>query len=924
MNKFRKAISVGMSAALLASLFTVIAASSALAAITVSGVGTISQGATSAGTATFTFTENSVAALSTTGSMTVTITPAVPGTGSVTFVGLPSFVSSPPGSLGATVTGGAGSSSFTINVTGNDPLNVETLVVGGMKIKASADASKGAIVATLSGTPSVYGAFQGGTTTATGKLAQAYGVGTTTWIVAVDATSPCDFAGVTNVTVGGETRTPTGAPTAKDIGGQQTFTTNAFAVNHLANEVVTQTVPLGGLGTNCSLLTLPSPGTVAVALTYALPLQPTVFPGETNANAGALTISENANTGAGYLAADKTITATISTAGVTFSTAPVATANTPGVSPSTISANSVANPTVVTTTLAHGLVTGNLVTIAGSNSTPTINGTWVVTVLSATTFSVPVNVTVAGTAGTVALVGGLAPSFLFVATPTNSNPAVGTLSADRKSVTWTIKTASAALVQLNITGIKYDVASTVAGGTAVDVTVAYSGGNVQPTSRSNAIVARPVTATSTATTVYIGENGQTAGTISIVENSAGTFTDGTGSYNTFQVCLTTDETFAAAPSATVSVGNLQLRSGAAAVAAGTAVVGTPFTSFTGNPNCYYWTVWAASTTASTVAIGPLKINVPAGLPVGPTNVAVGIGSIAAFDVTTAIQLKVANRVFRNQVVVTALGQPFIPVGSNGSPAGDIQIQETANGQLKANEEICVEILPNQNAGTLYDAFLKGLNTADRPIATGSNGIVVGAVTLGTPGELCTRNIPVGSIGSTLVLSFSVTVSQQSTTGNGKVVFSNIKYATVNDAVTGPVQVNVYGLGGIPTSVQFQSLISNATIGTAPVGTGTAATRLGVTQVGAFTTATKIAKVKKYVTYRFDFGVAAAGQLVKVWGATKSGNDWSAFTAVTSRVANASGVVYYSVRQNAPTWKSYRANWTGGNAWTPARQARWVK
>ena len=67
----------------------------------------------------------------------------------------------------------------------------------------------------------------------------------------------------------------------------------------------------------------------------------------------------------------------------------------------TITGNTVANPTVVTTSAAHNLVTGNVVTITGSNSTPTIDGTRTVTVISGTTFSVPVNVTVAGTAGSV-------------------------------------------------------------------------------------------------------------------------------------------------------------------------------------------------------------------------------------------------------------------------------------------------------------------------------------------------------------------------------------------------------------------------------------------------------------------------------------------------------------------------------------------
>jgi hypothetical protein len=74
-------------------------------------------------------------------------------------------------------------------------------------------------------------------------------------------------------------------------------------------------------------------------------------------------------------------------------------ANVGGGKSGTITANTLANPTVVTST-AHGLQTGDHVTIAGSNSTPTINGDRAVTVINANSFSVPVNVTVAGTAGT--------------------------------------------------------------------------------------------------------------------------------------------------------------------------------------------------------------------------------------------------------------------------------------------------------------------------------------------------------------------------------------------------------------------------------------------------------------------------------------------------------------------------------------------
>lgn len=62
--------------------------------------------------------------------------------------------------------------------------------------------------------------------------------------------------------------------------------------------------------------------------------------------------------------------------------------------------NTLANPTVVTSTVSHNLVSGDAVNITGSNSTPAINGNFIVTVISATTFSIPVNVTTAGTAGT--------------------------------------------------------------------------------------------------------------------------------------------------------------------------------------------------------------------------------------------------------------------------------------------------------------------------------------------------------------------------------------------------------------------------------------------------------------------------------------------------------------------------------------------
>lgn len=68
-----------------------------------------------------------------------------------------------------------------------------------------------------------------------------------------------------------------------------------------------------------------------------------------------------------------------------------------------VTSSSVASPTVITTGAAHGLVTGDYVTISGhAGSVPDINGTYQVTMLTATTFSIPVAVTTAGTGGTAA------------------------------------------------------------------------------------------------------------------------------------------------------------------------------------------------------------------------------------------------------------------------------------------------------------------------------------------------------------------------------------------------------------------------------------------------------------------------------------------------------------------------------------------
>jgi hypothetical protein len=70
--------------------------------------------------------------------------------------------------------------------------------------------------------------------------------------------------------------------------------------------------------------------------------------------------------------------------------------------PVSISSSTAANPSVITTAAAHGYSTGDVVEILNHAVNTNANGTWAITVLSTTTFSIPQPGNGAGTAtGTV-------------------------------------------------------------------------------------------------------------------------------------------------------------------------------------------------------------------------------------------------------------------------------------------------------------------------------------------------------------------------------------------------------------------------------------------------------------------------------------------------------------------------------------------
>ncbi len=837
MNRFRKAISVGMSATLLASLFTTIAATAVLAApaTAVTSVGSVPRAGTSTSAGSFSFTEDDVDVDDwQSGTLTVTILDN-DGDPTVHFVGTGTLTA--PGSLDASLS--VGDNSFTVTIEDGDDLNRELFTVSGLKIKADGDAALGAILTTYVGTGDFEDYFDSALK-ATGTLANTIFATATSALVNVTSVCPFVVSGA-NVIFTSPTDSKAASAVTAVVGGQQTLTVAATTAGHAAGTSVSQVLA----ACVASAGTLASAGTVVDSLKLSVATGPNgVQPGLFNQNIGTFELAERSRP---MFTVGTVISATITTAGVVWSHA--------------IEAHSHA-------------------------------------------------------------------SALDLANETS------TLSADRKTATWTISTASAASTfgYINSHGPwQVDVAASAVLGAAVNVTVTAGSLLVIPSSVTIGYINNVISGSAATPVVYIGENDQSTGMVTIKEVATGYFTAG-GTNNTLTVCLDSgDEFFTRAPFAVVTASDLKLRNPSTLLGTASQVGVIDSDS---DFECATWTIYSASTdvpgtieirgsgTDGTVlptgSLNGGRINVRSGSPIGTVNLSLNSGS--ATEQTEFDLVAIAVRAFRSGVVVTALSQPLIPAGSADSLGGNISISETLTGQFRSGQDICVQILPRASNHSIQDTFLKTANTNDRPVITVTgSGLVVGPVSIGCEFDFYDES----DGGPDLTNSFGFTVQQQAFAPTlGVITISNIHFITVADAPSGAVLLSVRG-NNHNSATAFQTIVSNARIGTAVVGAGTATTRLGVTQIGTFTTATKIAKLGKYVTYRFDFGVAAAGQAVKVWGATKTGNDWSAFTAVTTRTANASGVVYYSIRQASATWKSYRAMWTGGNAWTPARQARWV-
>jgi hypothetical protein len=100
--------------------------------------------------------------------------------------------------------------------------------------------------------------------------------------------------------------------------------------------------------------------------------------------------------------------------------------------------------------------------------------------------------------------------------------------------------------------------------------------------------------------------------------------------------------------------------------------------------------------------------------------------------------------------------------------------------------------------------------------------------------------------------------------------------------------------------------------------------LGNTRVGPFVSATRIQHAGGYITWKMDGGPATAGQIIRIYAARKTTalGRWTAFTLLTTRKADAKGVIYANIRTGGVLWLSIRPNL--GSAWGPTSIGRWTK
>ena len=491
----------------------------------------------------------------------------------------------------------------------------------------------------------------------------------------------------------------------------------------------------------------------------------------------------------------------------------------------------------------------------------------------------------------------------------------GTLSLDRTSATFTVNTADTSGTTSLVFSMMYDVASTASGPVNLQVTAGSIA--VVPPSVVNATLGASVFVTSNAPTIYINQNDQPIGNVTITEKSAGALSSAAGT-NTFFVCLTTGEYFIRPPWAVVTSGDLKISTNSSLTAGASQAAGTQITGpgvYNGD-NCYAWAVYSASTTPSTIAIEGVDangnptptahVNVPAGLTPGPTYLA--IGSMASMSSTSGNLIDLATvavRAFQSGITVTAATPvPFIAPGATNAAASNLTIAETGNNLLQAGEVIQCTVLARSSNYFIQDTLLASAVSNVLPIVS-TNG-----ATTGLQAHL--------SYWSST--SFRVTVDQAAVAGLGSITISNLTYNVNAAAPNGPVLVECK-LASAPeasTAAPFDQFVSNAVIGTPVVKSKVVISAYGSGGTTYSISSQILAKGQKLVV-TFKTSPKLAGEKLGIWlevrqrGATSFGP----FKPHASIVLDYNGVGTYTYSASSGVKIGLSGRFLGNDTLMPA-------
>lgn len=483
------------------------------------------------------------------------------------------------------------------------------------------------------------------------------------------------------------------------------------------------------------------------------------------------------------------------------------------------------------------------------------------------------------------------------------------LSADRKSITVTLTEDTEAGDFIDF-GPHVDVALGVPNGTTVDITVTTSRAGVVVLGNpvTVAVIGFVVAGSTSAPTVFIGQNDQSTGMVTLVESAAGSIPE-----DTIEVCLESgweDWSFGRYFWAVVTSGDLKLNVAGLAATQGKMTI---------DGDCLEILVYTASTVASTIEIrdgtssapaasgatnGP-KVNVDNDATPGPVYVDVVVDGDTIGD-----NIIIAIRAYTGTPVATAASQPFVQRGQLNQLAGNITITEGAPNQFDGFDvELCIVPPSVSDNGAVIWSNPVGANA---PVVS-TNSITSGLIAVFDPsesGDLC----------------LELYVDDFGGSGLGTITVSNLRLDVKADAPLGAMFVRIYTSFEESGSL-LQGTVSPAIIAEQAPLSLTNASALGVTTVGPFSNTTKVQATGKYITWRFVGGSTLANKTIQIWTATKnSAGVWSAFTKLTSRKANAAGNVYYYLRSSSAKWISVRGYFPGdtttASAWSPARQGRW--